>query len=73
MITMISANLVAAFLDGKTTKEETKMLLRAVSASNAVFTTVAAAAAVASCVSYLGRKTKNECKKNLKTDKTDML
>lgn len=62
---MACLNLIAAFLEGTTTKEETRKLMTAVGASATLFASVAAAAAVTSCASYILKKAKE-------TDNTDI-
>ena len=56
---MANANLVAAFLEGTASKAETRKLIMAVGASATLFASVAAAAAVTSCASYLIKKASN--------------
>lgn len=45
---MIDSDLIAAFLEGKTTKDQTMELLRAMSVSGVLFNTVVAAAVITS-------------------------
>ena len=70
---MANANLVAAFLEGTASKEETRRLIMAVGASATLFASVAAAAAVTSCASYLTKKASNKesnkIRENLKLEK----
>ena len=63
---MANSNLIAAFLEGTTTKEETRKLITAVGASATLFASVAAAAAVTSCASYLIKKASNKESKKIR-------
>lgn len=63
---MANANLVAAFLEGTASKAETRKLIMAVGASATLFATVAAAAAVTSCASYLIKKAADKESKKIK-------
>lgn len=63
---MANANLVAAFLEGTASKAETRKLIMAVGASATLFASVAAAAAVTSCASYLIMKAAGKERKSSK-------
>lgn len=67
---MIDSNLIAAFLEGKTTKAETKMLLKAISVSGVLFNTVVAASVITSAAVLKKRREENEKKQqeNLEKD-----
>ena len=69
---MANANLVAAFLEGTTTKEETRKLISAIGASATLFASVAAAAAVTSCASYLIMKAAGKERKSSKNLKLEI-
>lgn len=68
---MACLNLIAAFLEGTTTKAETRKLMTAVGASATLFASVAAAAAVTSCASYILKKAKETDSKNIKEPKME--
>lgn len=55
---MVNASIIAAYLEGRTTKEENQKLMKAVAASNDLFTFLSAAAAVKSCESLIDRSGK---------------
>ena len=63
---LANANLVAAFLEGTASKAETRKLIMAVGASATLFATVAAAAAVTSCASYLIKKAADKESKKIR-------
>lgn len=62
---MASSDLVAAFLEGTTTKAETRKLISAVGASATLFASVAAAVAVTSCASYIMKKAAGKEKRSI--------
>ena len=57
---MIDSDLIAAFLEGKTTKDQTMELLRAMSVSDVLFNTVVAAAVITSKACLKKRKEEDE-------------
>lgn len=57
---MIDSDLIAAFLEGKTTKDQTKKLLRAMSVSSVLFNTVVAAAVITSKANLKKRREEDE-------------
>ena len=57
---MIDSDLIAAFLEGKTTKDQTMELLRAMSVSGVLFNTVVAAAVITSKACLKKRREEDE-------------
>jgi hypothetical protein len=57
---MIDSDLIPAFLEGKTTKDQTMKLLRAMSVSGVLFNTVVAAAVITSKACLKKRREEDE-------------